>query len=66
MRKSIRKLAACLCLWALLGSGLTVPARAAGFTDVPSGHWAAEAVSQCVSGGGFRGKAPTPSAWGSP
>ena len=41
MRKSIRKLAACLCLWALLGSGLTVPARAAGFTDVPSGHWAA-------------------------
>ena len=56
MRKSIRKLAACLCLWALLGSGLTVPARAAGFTDVPSGHWAAEAVSQCVSRGWFQGK----------
>ena len=56
MRKSIRKLAACLCLWALLGSSLTVPARAAGFTDVPSGHWAAEAVSQCVSRGWFQGK----------
>ena len=56
MRKSIRKLAACLCLWTLLGSSLTVPARAAGFTDVPSGHWAAEAVSQCVSRGWFQGK----------
>ena len=46
MRKFVQKLTACLCLCALLGGSLTVPARAAGFTDVSSGHWAAEAISQ--------------------
>ena len=56
MRKFVQKLTACLCLCALLGSSLTVPARAAGFTDVSSGHWAAEAISQCVTHGWFQGK----------
>lgn len=28
----------------------------AGFTDVSSGHWAAEAISQCVTHGWFQGK----------
>ena len=56
MRKFVQKLTACLCLCALLGSSLTVPARAAGFTDVTSGHWAAEAISQCVTHGWFQGK----------
>ena len=51
-----RKLTACLCLCALLCGGLTLPARAAGFTDVSSGHWAAEAISQCVTQGWFHGK----------
>ena len=45
-RNILRRLTACLCLCALLCGGLTVPAKAAGFTDVASGHWAAEAISQ--------------------
>ena len=52
----IRRLAACLCLCALLWSGMTVPAQAAGFTDISAEHWAAEAVSRCVSQGWLRGQ----------
>ena len=55
-QKFRRKLTACLCLCALLWGGLTLPVRAAGFTDVSSGHWAAEAISQCVTQGWFQGK----------
>ena len=55
-RNILRRLTACLCLCALLCGGLTVPAKAAGFTDVTSGHWAAEAISQCVTQGWFQGK----------
>ena len=55
-RNILRRLTACLCLCALLCGGLTAPAKAAGFTDVTSGHWAAEAISQCVSQGWFQGK----------
>ena len=55
-RNILRRAAACLCLCALLCGGLTAPAKAAGFTDVTSSHWAAEAISQCVSQGWFQGK----------
>ena len=55
-RNILRRVTACLCLCALLCGGLAVPAKAAGFTDVTSGHWAAEAISQCVSQGWFQGK----------
>ena len=55
-RNILRRAAACLCLCALLCGGLTAPAKAAGFTDVTSGHWAAEAISQCVTQGWFQGK----------
>lgn len=51
-----RRLMACLCLCALLCGGMTVPARAAGFSDVSPNHWAAEAISQCVTNGWFQGK----------
>lgn len=51
-----RRLTACLCLCALLCGGMTVPARAAGFTDVSADHWAADAISQCVEQGWFQGK----------
>ena len=55
-RNILHRLTACLCLCALLCGGLTVPAKAAGFKDVTSGHWAAEAISQCVTQGWFQGK----------
>ena len=55
-RNILRRVTACLCLCALLCGGLTAPVKAAGFTDVTSGHWAAEAISQCVSQGWFQGK----------
>ena len=65
-RNILRRLTACLCLCALLCGGLTVPAKAAGFTDVTSGHWAAEAISQCVSQGWFQGKSATAFGVGQP
>ena len=53
-RNLFRRALACLCLCAVLSGGLCVPARAAGFRDVPAGHWAADAISQCVTQGWFR------------
>lgn len=55
-RNLFRRALACLCLCAVLSGGLCVPARAAGFRDVPAGHWAADAISQCVTQGWFQGK----------
>lgn len=65
-RNILRRLTACLCLCALLCGGLTAPAKAAGFTDVTSGHWAAEAISQCVTQGWFQGKSATAFGVGQP
>ena len=45
-----------LCLCALLAAGVTVPAKAAGFRDVPAGHWASAAIDRCVAQGWFQGK----------
>ena len=54
-RNILRRLTACLCLCALLCGGLTAPAKAAGFTDVTSGHWAAEVVSFAAEEGWVSG-----------
>ena len=54
-RTILKKLTACLCLCAVLCGVLTVPAGAA-FRDVPSNHWAAEAIDRCASQGWFQGK----------
>lgn len=55
-RFDLRRSTACLCLCALLCGGMTVPAQAAGFTDVSADHWAAEAISRCVTQGWFQGQ----------
>lgn len=55
-RTILKKLTACLCLCAALCGILTVPAGAASFQDVPSSHWAAEAIDRCASRGWFQGK----------
>ena len=41
---------------AVLAGLMTAPASAAGFRDVPAGHWAAESIQRCVSLGFFQGK----------
>ena len=40
-----------LCLALLLCAGLATPACAAGFSDVPAGHYAAGAIGKCVDKG---------------
>lgn len=40
----------------LLSAVLTVPAAAAGFQDVPAGHWAATEIQECVELGFFKGQ----------
>ena len=47
-RNLFRRALACLCLCAVLSGGLCVPARAAGFRDVPAGHWAADVAHQLI------------------
>jgi len=54
----LRRALALLTLCAVLMSGLTVSASAAGFQDVPAGHWAAGEISRCVEHGFFQGQAP--------
>lgn len=56
MKRQLRRALACLALCALLTGGLAVPASAAGFQDVPSGHWAAESIRRCVELGLFNGE----------
>lgn len=43
-------------LCVLLSCGLAAPAAAAGFADVPSGHWASQSISRCVQLGFFQGE----------
>ena len=54
----LRRVLALLTLCAVLMSSLTVSASAAGFADVPAGHWAAGEISRCVEHGFFQGQAP--------
>ena len=54
----LRRVLALLTLCAILTGGLTVSASAAGFADVPAGHWAAGEISRCVEHGFFQGQAP--------
>ena len=59
MKKQLKRLLSCLALCAMLAGGLTVPAAAAGFTDVPAGHWAAQDIQRCVELGFFQGESAT-------
>lgn len=59
IKKQLQRLLSCLALCAILAGGLTVPAAAAGFTDVPAGHWAAEDIRRCVELGFFQGESAT-------
>lgn len=57
MRNKLRRMAAMLVLCAVLSGSLAVPAAAAaGFRDVPAGHWAAESIRRCVEQGYFNGQ----------
>ena len=56
IKKQLNRLLSCLVLCAMLASGLTVPAAAAGFADVPADHWAAEDIQRCVELGFFQGE----------
>ena len=57
MKQRLKRAVSCLMLCALLAGCLTVPAAAAGgFADVPSNHWAASSIRQCVELGLFRGE----------
>ena len=55
-RTILKKLTACLCLCAVLSGALSVPVGAASFQDVPSNHWAADAIDRCAAQGWFQGK----------
>lgn len=59
IKKQLKRLLCCLTLCAVLASGLTVPAAAAGFADVPANHWAAGDIRRCVELGFFRGESAT-------
>ena len=59
IKKQLQRLLSCLALCAILAGGLTVPAAAAGFTDVPANHWAAEDIRRCVELGFFQGESAT-------
>jgi hypothetical protein len=56
MKEKLGRALACLTLLAVLAGVTAVPAAAAGFRDVPRGHWAAESIQRCVSLGFFQGK----------
>lgn len=56
LKHRLRRVLAMLALWAILACGLTQPAAAAGFRDVPAGHWAAAEIARCVEKGFFQGQ----------
>ncbi len=56
MKQRLKRVVSCMALCALLAGCLTVPAAAAGFTDVPSSHWAASSIQRCVELGLFQGE----------
>lgn len=55
----LRRFLALLMLCAVLAGSLTVPAAAAGFQDVPAGHWAGTEIRRCAELGFFKGKTET-------
>lgn len=55
----LQRLLAMLMLCALLSTSLTVPVAAAGFQDVPAGHWAGAEIRRCAELGFFKGKTAT-------
>ena len=59
MRKNLQRMLASLALCAVLAGTLAVPASAAGFQDVPAGHWAAKEIQRCVDNGFFNGQSAT-------
>lgn len=59
MRRQLRRTLVCLTLLAVLAGAAPIPASAAGFQDVPSGHWAAESIQRSVDLGFFQGQSPT-------
>ena len=59
MRKKLKRMLASLALCAVLTGSLAVPASAAGFQDVPAGHWAADEIQRCVEKGFFNGQSAT-------
>ena len=60
-----RRLAA-LAVTAALAAGLTVSAAAAGFTDVPQSHWAAQSIARCAELGVLRGESAASFGQGKP
>lgn len=60
-----RRLAA-LTVTAALAAGLTVSAAAAGFTDVPQSHWAAQSIARCAELGVLRGESAASFGLGKP
>lgn len=56
MKRRLKAFFCCLLLCATLAGSLTISAAAAGFQDVPSGHWAAQSIQRCVSLGFFKGQ----------
>ena len=56
MRRQLGRAMACLTLLAVLAGLWAAPASAAGFRDVPAGHWAAESIQRCAALGFFQGK----------
>ena len=56
IKKQLKQRLGCLILCLALACGLTCPAAAAGFTDVPASHWAAADIDRCVKLGFFQGE----------
>ena len=59
MKRNLQRALSSLLLCTLLITGLTVPASAARFSDVPSHHWAAASIQRCVDLGLFQGRTAT-------
>ena len=69
MKKRLQRICSCVLLCAaLLAAALPAPAGAAstGFSDVPAGHWAADAISRAVDLGLFQGQTRTRFGLGQP
>lgn len=66
MKRNLQRALSCLLLCTLLMTGLTVPASAARFRDVPAGHWAAASIQRCVDLGLFQGRTATAFGMGMP
>lgn len=56
MRRQLRRVLLCLTLLAALTGLAPAPASAAGFQDVPEGHWAEDSIRRSVELGFFQGQ----------